>query len=95
MVLGMVTNSVSDFVPTPAGGLFLHLKERTAPNPEKFEKDKRLLEAQLLEQDREAIFQDWENSLMRGEQVEYKRKARPVPQEQPAEEPEPAPAPAS
>jgi hypothetical protein len=95
VVLGMATNSVSDFVPTTTGGLFFHLKERTPPKPEEFEKAKGQLEARLLEQDREALFLDWENSLMRGEQVEYKRKAHPVPQDQPAEEPEPAPAPAS
>jgi len=92
VVLGMPTNSVSDFVPTPTGGLFFHLKERTPPKPEAFEKEKHQLEAQLLEQDREALFQDWANSLLRAEHVDYKRKARPVPQEPPVEEPEPAPA---
>jgi peptidyl-prolyl cis-trans isomerase D len=95
VALGMATNSVSDFVPTQTGGLFFHLKERTPPKPQEFEKVKTQLEAQLLEQDREALFLDWENSILRAEQVDYKRKAHPVPQEQPAEEPEPAPAPAS
>jgi hypothetical protein len=95
VALGMATNSVSDFVPTPTGGLFFHLKERMPPKPEEFEKEKKLLEAQLLEQEREALFLDWENSVLRAEQVDYKRKARPAQQEPPAEEPEPAPAPAS
>ena len=91
--LGMATNSVSDFIPTPKGGLFFHLKERTPPKPEDFEKEKTQLEAQLLEQNREALFQDWANSVLRAEQVDYKRKARPASQEQPAEQPEPGPAP--
>jgi parvulin-like peptidyl-prolyl isomerase len=89
MVLGMATNSVSDFIVTAKGGLFFHLKQRLPPKPEDSEKVKEQLEAQLLERNREALFQDWANSVIRAEQIDYKPKA-PLPQERPAEETEPA-----
>jgi peptidyl-prolyl cis-trans isomerase D len=96
VALGMATNSVSEFIPFPTGGLFFHLKGRTPPNPENFEKDKPLLERQLLDRDREALFTDWVNSLIIQERVDYKPQAPPptrqgVPEEtEPAEEPAPA-----
>jgi peptidyl-prolyl cis-trans isomerase D len=90
MVLGMATNAVSDFVVTPNGGLFFHLKQRLRPKPEDSEKEKKQLEAQLLERNREALFQDWASSVIRAEQVDYKLKARPVEPTPPAEETEPA-----
>jgi peptidyl-prolyl cis-trans isomerase D len=94
IAVGMATNAVSDFIPTATGGLFFQLKQRTPPKPEDFEKDKRQLEAQLLEENREALFQDWANTLVRDEHVDYRIKTPPPqPQEQPAEEPEPAPQP--
>ena len=89
-VLGMATNAVSDFVVTTNGGLFFHLKQRLPPKPEDSEKEKKQLEAQLLERNREALFQDWANSVIRAEQVDYKRKARPVEPTPPAEDAEPA-----
>jgi peptidyl-prolyl cis-trans isomerase D len=97
IVLGMATNTVSDFLTTPNGGIFFHLKQRVAPKPLESEPVRRQLEAQLREQDREALFNDWADSVMQAEQVEYKRRA-PVPQrESPAGEAAPAdqPAPAS
>jgi peptidyl-prolyl cis-trans isomerase D len=92
--LGMATNSVSEFIPTAKGGLFFHLKERRPPSPEAFEKDKPQLEARMLERDRQAIFNDWVNALMRQERVEYKRKARPQQPEAPVEDAEPVEQPA-
>jgi peptidyl-prolyl cis-trans isomerase D len=89
IALGMATNAVSDFVPTPTGGLFFHLKERTPPKPEDFEKDRKQFEAQLFDENAQALFQDWANSVARDEHIDYKLKARPT---QPAEEPEPTPA---
>jgi len=94
MVLGMPTNAVSDFIPTPTGGLFFQLQQRTSPKPDDFEKDKQQMEAQLLEQNRDALFQDWANSVVRDEHVDYKIKTPTPQQEQPTEEPEPAPQPA-
>ncbi len=96
VALSMVTNSVSEFIPTAKGGLFFHLKRRTPPRPEDFEKDKKDLELRILERDREALFEDWVNALIHQERLEYKRKApprtrEPLPAEtEPAEEPPPA-----
>jgi peptidyl-prolyl cis-trans isomerase D len=96
VVLGMATNAVSDFLTTPNGGIFFHLKQREAPKPLESETVRKQLEAQLLQQNREALFEDWANSVMRAEQVDYKRRA-PVPQRgsptgetAPAEQPAPA-----
>jgi len=89
VALGMTTNAVSDFIPTATGGLFFHLKERTPAKPEDFDKDKKQFEAQLFEQNAQALFQDWANSVARDEHIDYKLKARPT---QPDEEPEPTPA---
>jgi peptidyl-prolyl cis-trans isomerase D len=96
VALGMATNAVSDFLTTPTGGIFFHLKQREEPKPLESEPVRNQLEAQLLQQDRQALFEDWANSVMRTEQVDYKRRA-PVPQHgsptdetAPAEEPVPA-----
>ena len=96
VVLGMATNAVSDFLTTPNGGIFFHLKQREEPKPLESEPVRRQLEAQLLQQDRQSLFEDWANSVMRAEQVDYKRRA-PVPQRgsptgEPAPEEQPAPA---
>ena len=90
MALGMPTNAVSDFILTANGGLFFHLKQRTPPNPEDFSKNQAQLAMQLLERNRQALFEDWANTVMRDEHLEYKRKARPKQQESPTEEAEPA-----
>jgi peptidyl-prolyl cis-trans isomerase D len=89
IALGMSTNAVSDFIPTPTGGLFFHLKRRTPPSPEDFEKDKKQFEVQLFDENAQALFQDWANSVARDEHIDYKLKARPT---QPVEESEPTPA---
>lgn len=79
VALGMATNAVSDFLTTATGGIFFHLKQREAPKPLDSIEVQKQLEAQLLQQDREALFEDWANSVMRSEQLDYKRRA-PVPQ---------------
>ncbi|HVM59488.1 MAG TPA: peptidyl-prolyl cis-trans isomerase [Verrucomicrobiae bacterium] len=94
VVLGMATNAVSDFFTSPTGGIFFHLMEREEPKPLESEQARRQLEAQLLQQNREALYEDWANSILRTEQVDYKRKAPPPQQQPPAEESEPAEEPA-
>lgn len=96
VVLGMATNAVSDFLTTTNGGIFFHLKQREEPKPVESEAVRKQLEMQLLQQDRAALFEDWANSVMRTEQVDYKRRV-PVPQRgaptgetPPAEQPAPA-----
>ncbi len=92
-VLGMATNSVSDFIPTATGGVFFHLKQRLPPDPAQFEKDKPQLAAQALERNRQALFQDWVNNILNEEQVNFgPRRSPPSPAEPTGEEPEPAPA---
>jgi peptidyl-prolyl cis-trans isomerase D len=83
MALSMPTNTVSDFILTANGGLFFHLVQRTPPSPEDFEKSKAQLAMQLLDRNRQALFEDWANAVMRDEHVEYKRKAHPKQQETP------------
>jgi peptidyl-prolyl cis-trans isomerase D len=80
IVLGMPTNAVSDFLTTPTGGIFFHLKQREQPKPVDSEAARKMIDAQLVQQDRTALFEDWATSLMRTEQVDYKRRA-PVPQQ--------------
>jgi peptidyl-prolyl cis-trans isomerase D len=89
MALGMATNTVSDLLLTANGGLFFHLKQRLPAKPEDFEKDKSQIAMQLLDRNRQALFEDWANAVMRDEQLDYKRKAHPKQQESPAEDAEP------
>ncbi len=86
MALGMPTNAVSDFILTADGGLFFHVKQRTPPNNEDFEKNKAQLAMQLLDRNRQALFEDWANTVLRDERIQYTRKAHPKQQETPAEE---------
>lgn len=86
MALGMPTNAVSDFIPTADGGLFFHLKQRTPPSAEEFEKNKAQMAMQLLDRNRQALFEDWANTVLRDERIQYTRKAHPRQQEAPTEE---------
>jgi peptidyl-prolyl cis-trans isomerase D len=86
-VLGMATNSVSEFISTAKGGLFFHLKQRWPPDPAQFEKDKPQLAEQILQRNRQALFQDWLTAVIRDEQVNFGRqRSQPQPVEQPSEE---------
>jgi peptidyl-prolyl cis-trans isomerase D len=98
IALGMATNAVSDFLATPTGGIFFHLRQREPAKPLELDSQaSKLLQAQLLQQSRQALFEDWANSVMRAEQVDYKRRVPPAQQRSPSGETEPAeqPAPAS
>jgi peptidyl-prolyl cis-trans isomerase D len=86
MALGMPTNAVSEFILTADGGLFFHLKQRTLPSPEDFEKNKAQMALQLLDRNRQALFEDWANTVLRDERIQYTRKAHPKQQEAPAED---------
>jgi peptidyl-prolyl cis-trans isomerase D len=89
MALSMPTNAVSDLILTANGGLIFHVKQRIPAKPEDFEKDKSQVAAQILDRNRQALFEDWANTVMRDERLDYKRKARPKQQESPAEDTEP------
>jgi parvulin-like peptidyl-prolyl isomerase len=86
MALGMPTNAVSDFIATADGGFFFHLKQRIPPNSEDFEKNKTQMAMQLLDRNRQALFEDWANTVLRDERIQYTRKAHPRQQEAPTEE---------
>ena len=86
MALGMPTNAVSDFILTADGGLFFHLRQRTPPSTVDFEKNKEQLAMQLLDRNRQALFEDWANAVLRDERIQYIRKAHPKQQEAPTEE---------
>jgi peptidyl-prolyl cis-trans isomerase D len=72
-VLGMATNAVSEFLQTPTGGLFFHLKERESPELPHPEKDLKQASEQILQRNRQAIFQDWVVALMREQNVQMPR----------------------
>jgi len=105
VVLGMATNTVSDFLPTEEGGLFFYLKDRKPPDPAEFGKARADFTEQVLQRQRQAIFSSWISALLRSEQVDFhlrnrERQARPeeaseAPPEQPApSQPAPSPVPA-
>ncbi|HUK82371.1 MAG TPA: SurA N-terminal domain-containing protein [Verrucomicrobiae bacterium] len=93
--ISMATNTVSDFIQTPAGGLFFYLKDRQPPDREEFNKNIPTYTQQLLQRNRQALVQDWIMSLVRQEKVNFGRmRARPQPVESEEEPPAPTPAPA-
>jgi peptidyl-prolyl cis-trans isomerase D len=89
MALAMPTNGVSDLLLTANGGVFFHVKQRTPAKPEDFEKNKSQVTMQLLDRNRQALFEDWANTVMRDERLDYKRKAHPKQQESSTEDAEP------
>jgi len=89
--LSMTTNAVSDLIATANGALFFQLKQRLPPDPKDFERDKEVFSQRLLEQKRQAIFQNWLNDVLRQEKADFgPAPKRPQPS-QPPVEPEPAP----
>ena len=91
-VLGISTNSVSEFFSTPTGGLFFYMKDRLPPSPEEIEKGKAEMAQQLLQRDQQAMFSAWLSAIVQDEQVNFGRvRRRPTPQpESEAEEALPA-----
>jgi peptidyl-prolyl cis-trans isomerase D len=88
LAVGMPAGAVSEFIPTPTGGVFFHLKERLPPQPEKLAEEKARLEQQLLQRNRQALFHDWLAALVREQRVDFGLRPRPA---TPAPEPEPEP----
>lgn len=88
LALGMATNTVSEFVPTPTGGLFFHLKRREPFDPEQFAQSRADFEQQILQRNRQALFQDWISSILRKENVDFGLRPRPQPLPEPPEQAE-------
>ena len=97
--LGMVTNTVSEFIPAASGGVFFYLKDRQPFDRAEFELGKARFTRELLMRNRQAMFESWISTLWRDEQVNLgprrTRTARPAPEEETEPQPEPAPAPKS
>jgi peptidyl-prolyl cis-trans isomerase D len=92
--LGMPVGAVSDFVPTATGGLVFCIKDRLPPDPATAEKDKARLAQQILQQNRQALFETWINALAREMNVKMGRsRSQPVPAEMPESDTNAAPAP--
>ena len=81
--LGLPVGAVSDLVRTTTGAVVFHLRGRQAANLADFEKDKEALTRQVLQRNRQALFNDWIQALIRTEQVDFKVKPRPTDTDEP------------
>lgn len=69
--LSMETNTVSEFIPTANGGLFFSLKTRKAPDSFEEESDKPKFAQEILQRDRQAVFNAWVTALVHNEGVDF------------------------
>jgi len=83
-VLGMKVGAVSDVLRTLTGGVVFSLRDRQAADLAEFEKNKEQLTRQVLQRNRQALFNDWIQSLIRDEQVDFNIKPRQAEAEEPA-----------
>ncbi|MEI8062837.1 MAG: SurA N-terminal domain-containing protein [Verrucomicrobiota bacterium] len=72
--LGMKVGAISDVVRTLTGGVVFSLRARQAADLAEFEKNKEQLTRQVLQRNRQALFNDWIQTLIRDEQVDFKNK---------------------
>ncbi len=82
--LSMETNTVSEFIPTANGGLFFCLKTRKPADTFVAESDKPKFAQQILQRDRQAVFNSWISALLHSEGVDFGRMPSRE-QQQPAE----------
>ena len=82
--LEMPVGAVSDLIGTATGGLVFHLRDRKPADLAEFEKDRERITRQVLQRDRQALFNDWIQALVRGEQVDFKIPRRQAEAEEPA-----------
>ena len=75
--LGLPVGGVSDFIRTADGGLFFHLKDRQAPDAAQFEKDKAAMTQQVLQRNRETMWEAWLSEIWRTEQVDLGKPLAP------------------
>ncbi len=67
--MGLATGAVSEFVPTPDGGLVFTVKERVLPSDEEFEAEKEQTAQLVHQQQRAAAWQAWVRDLARRKQA--------------------------
>jgi len=70
--LEMPVGAVSELIGTATGGLIFHVRARQPADLAEFEKERERVTRQVLQRDRQAIFSDWIQSLVRNEQVDFK-----------------------
>lgn len=83
--LEIPNHGISDLIETIYGGLVFHLRERQPADPAEFEKDRERLARQLLQRNRQALFNDWIQALVRERQVDFKMPRRQPEAEEPVE----------
>ena len=71
--LGMETNAISGFIPTDDGGLFFHLKQRKLPEPSEVKSNSMRFAQEVLQRDRQAMFNSWIAAVIRDENVNFGR----------------------
>jgi peptidyl-prolyl cis-trans isomerase D len=68
----MAVGAISPFLPTVSGGLVFRLIQREPPDLAEFEKDRERVTRQVLNRNRQALFNDWLNGLIQSRQVDFK-----------------------
>jgi peptidyl-prolyl cis-trans isomerase D len=84
------TGAVTDYIQTSTGAVFFHLKQRTPPDAEQFAARKTQFERQILARNRQALWDDWREALLREEQVAFGPKQPGQQQPPAATQPRPA-----
>jgi peptidyl-prolyl cis-trans isomerase D len=69
--LSMETNTVSEFIPTANGGLFFCLKTRKPADSFEEESDRPKFAQQILQRDRQAVFNAWVSEVVHREGVDF------------------------
>ena len=82
--LALPVGGISELLKTSTGGVMFHLRDRQAADLAEFEKNKDRYAQQILQRNRQALFNDWLQTLIRNEQVDFKIKPRPVETEESA-----------
>ena len=83
-VLAMPVNATSDLIRTLTGGVVFHLRDRQPADFAAFEKNQARYTQQVLQRNRQALFNAWLQELIRTEQVDFKIKPRAAEAEEPA-----------
>ena len=74
--LGMKVGAISDVLRTLTGGVVFSLRNRQPADLAEFEKNKEQITRQVLQRNRQALFNDWIQALIHSEQVDFKIKPR-------------------
>ena len=84
--LAMKVGAISDVLRTLTGGVVFSLHGRQTADLAEFDKNKEQLTRQVLQRNRQALFNDWIQTLIHDEQVDFKIKSRQPEPEEPVTE---------